>query len=325
MPAVETFPFDTSGLPHFFTRMPVRIRADYEEIYKGTMEIVNRVTPDKSAKAYKHAMYRHSAGPKECLSALTSGPGQFHRVMLGVEFYEVFWTHDDDMEHCTLEVAMFENKRLRHALYNETNDPTQGPGTSPLFDHRLEVARDLFRKFKAEDPVFYEELREITDEYLTKEEQFEANTGSLEEYLKFRVVHIGNKFICGILRWEAGIEFNEAERAMTEEYTEAVGVYFALSNDLLSFRCEDEGKGRVINSIIVLRKLHNIPEKAAFEMLTGVLVNHETKMFEMIDRILKRPDVTPAVAAYIEAMKWYCGGIFTWTMMSPRYTRPQIL
>lgn len=90
----NSVPVDTSGLPFCFTRLPVRIHRDKEEIQRFTLELVN-ATKKEGSKAHKHALYRHAVtGPDMNVYALSWCEADLDKMKLLIEFIELIWAHD---------------------------------------------------------------------------------------------------------------------------------------------------------------------------------------------------------------------------------------
>jgi hypothetical protein len=103
-------PVETSHLPTYFSRLPVRLHVDYEAIQQFTLETVRATKKEgtkvllfsmnnfgfaQDAQAYKHAYYRHAViGPELNVYALTWCEAEFERLKLLIEFVELIWSHD---------------------------------------------------------------------------------------------------------------------------------------------------------------------------------------------------------------------------------------
>ncbi|KAJ2936547.1 hypothetical protein H1R20_g544, partial [Candolleomyces eurysporus] len=318
--ACNSVPIDTSHLPYCFTRFPVRIHKDKEEIQRFTLELIH-ATKKEDSKAYKHSLYKYAFGPDMNIYSLSWCEADLDKMKLLIDFIELTWAHcrtllittesyfvnhphDDVAEEEPLENAVAESERLCRAMYEEyDSDPVADNG----FGMRIKRFRDIRDRMKAIDAVGWVEVRDATEEWLhidTKLRNFE----SLEEYLNIRKVHVGNKITTSFIRWTMGIRLSKAELSLIEPYTDCIGVWLGLMNDYMSWK---------------LMNQHNLPEEAAIDMIRGVLVRQEGKVLEMSEDLLSRTELSTDMRMYIQNLEYYAGGLFYWHFLAPRYTKPQ--
>ncbi|RXW18360.1 hypothetical protein EST38_g7498 [Candolleomyces aberdarensis] len=317
--ACNSVPIDTSHLPYCFTRFPVRIHKDKEEIHRFTLELID-ATKKEDSKAHKHSLYKYAFGPDMNIYSLSWCEAELDKMKLLIDFIELTWAHDDVAEEEPLENAVAESERLCRAMYEEYDDE---PVADNGFGLRIRRFRDIRDRMKAIDAVGWLEIRDATEEWLhidTKLKDFE----SLEEYLNIRKVHVGNKITTSFIRWTMGIRLSEAELAFIEPYTDCIGVWLGLMNDYMSWKRErTQPTDRVVNSIHLVMNRYNLPEEAAVDMIRGVLVRQEGKVLEMSEDLNGRTGLSTGMRIYIQNLEYYAGGLFYWHFLAPRYTKPQ--
>nr|WKM69310.1 terpenoid synthase [Candolleomyces candolleanus] len=316
----NSVPVDTSHLPYCFSRLPVRIHRDKEEIQRFTLELVH-ATKTEGSKAHKHALYRHAVtGPDMNVYALSWCEADLDKMKLLIEFIELIWAHDDVTEEDSLDDAVAECEQLRRAMYEEyDNEPTADNG----FGLRIKRFRDIRNRMKAVDSVGWIEIQDAMEEWLpidTKLKEWD----SLEEYLDLRKVHVGNNVMTAFIRWAMGIHLTKDELVFIKDYTDAVGVWLGLMNDYMSWKRErTQPTDRVMNSVYLLMKKYNLPEDSSVDMVRGILVKQEGKVLEMSEDLHGQAGLSTGMRAYIDNLEYYAGATFYWSLLAPRYAKPQ--
>ncbi|RXW19934.1 hypothetical protein EST38_g5905 [Candolleomyces aberdarensis] len=307
-------PIDTSHLPYFFTRLPVRTHKDKEEIHRFALELID-ATKEEDFKAHKHALYRYAFGPDMNIYSLSRCEADLDKIKLLIDFIELTWAHGEPLEN-----AVAESERLCRAMYEEYDDE---PVADNGFGLRIRRFRDIRNRMKAIDSVGWVEVRDATEEWFhidTKLKDFE----SLEEYLNIRKVHVGNKIMTSLMRWTMGVHLSEGELAFVEPYTDSIGVWLGLMNDYMSWKRErTQPTDRAMKSVHVVVNRYNFPEEASVDMVRDILVKQEGKVVDMSEELHGRTMLSTGMRMYIRNLEYYAGGMFYWHFLAPRYTKPQ--
>ncbi|KAJ3532750.1 hypothetical protein NMY22_g7617 [Coprinellus aureogranulatus] len=319
--AYNSVPVNTSDLPFFFTRLPVRIHREKEEIQRVTLELVD-ATKDEGTKAHKQALYRHAVtGPDMNIYALSYCEADLDKLKVIIEFIELLWkVWIDIMEEVPLEEAVPKYEQLRRAMYEEY---TSEPATENQFGTRVKRFHNICRELRAKDAAGWTELQAAIEEGLMVEAKVKE-WESLEEYLDVRKVHSGNNVLTTFLRWSMGIHLTQGELEFIMPFTDLIGIWLGLMNDLMSWKRErTQPTDRVMNAVYVLMKRYNLPEEVAIDTTRGMLVKQEGKVLEMARNLQREEGLSQALKVYIESLEHYAGGWFYWCLLAPRYAKPQ--
>ncbi|KAF5320640.1 hypothetical protein D9611_013760 [Ephemerocybe angulata] len=316
----NSVPVDTSHLPLCFSRMPVRIHRDKEEIQRFTLELVNN-TKEEGSKAHKHALYRHAVtGPDMNVYALSWCEADLEKMKLLIEFIELIWAHDDVTEEDPLEDAISECEQLRRAMYEEYDNE---PVADNQFGLRIKRFRDIRNRMKAIDSVGWVEIQDTMEEWLPIDKLLK-NWDNLEEYLDLRKVHVGNNVMTSFIRWAMGIHLTKDELTFIQPYTDAVGIWLGLMNDFMSWKRErTQPTDRIMNSVYLLMNQYKLPEDASIDMVRGILIKQEGKVLEQSKVLHETPGLSTGLRAYIDNLEYYAGATFYWSLLAPRYAKPQ--
>ncbi|KAH8806684.1 isoprenoid synthase domain-containing protein [Flagelloscypha sp. PMI_526] len=294
-------PISTANLPTYFSKLPVRLHVDFEDIQRFTLEVVAE-TKKEGTKAYKHAYYRHAViGPELNVYALTWCEAELDRLKLLIEFVELIWSHDDVTEEIALNGALDACEQLRRAMYEEYDSDPVPEGE---FGLRVLRFRDIRNRMNAIDREGMAEVIESMEEWLPIDKGLKA-WESIEEYLVLRKTHVGNGVMTTLIRWTMDIHLSKEELGQIQPFVDEVGSWLGLMNDYFSWKKERTQKtDRVMNSTHLLMKAHNIEEEAAADMLRGLLVKKEVQVLEMYKDWEGR------------------SATFYWSMLAPRYQKP---
>lgn len=80
---------------------------------------------------------------------------------------------------------------------------------------------------------------------------------------------------------------------------------------------------RILNAVPLLMKQYRIPEKAAVDMVRGLVVEQETRILATPRELRKTPSLSDDALAYVEGIERYAGGMFYWYLLSPRESKPE--
>ena len=126
------------------------------------------------------------------------------------------------------------------------------------------------------------------------------------------------------IRWSMGIHLTKEELKFIQPYTDIVGIWLGLINDFMSWKRErTQPTDRIMNSVHILMNMHKIPEECAIDMVRGILVKQEGKLLERSKELHAMPGLSTGLRAYIDNMEYYAGATFYWSMLAPRYAKPQ--
>lgn len=121
-----------------------------------------------------------------------------------------------------------------------------------------------------------------------------------------------------------GIHLTKDELQFIQPYTDAVGIWLGLMNDYMSWKRErTQPTDRIMNSVWLLMKHHKLPEAAAIDMVRGILVKQEGIVLERSRELHSMRGISSGLRAYIDNLEYYAGATFYWSLLAPRYAKPQ--
>ena len=129
-----------------------------------------------------------------------------------------------------------------------------------------------------------------------------------------------------LLRWSLDIHLAKEELKVIQPYINAVSRWASIMNDFMSWKRESaQATGRIVNIVHVLMQRHNLSEDVAMDLARGMLVKQESEVLERKKGLQESMDLSPGLRAYVDGLDGYMGGIFYWSLLSPRYATPRPL
>ena len=126
------------------------------------------------------------------------------------------------------------------------------------------------------------------------------------------------------IRWAMGIHLTKDELTFIQPYTDAVGIWLGLMNDFRTWKREPtQPTDRIMNTVHLLMKKHGLPEEVAVDTPRGLLVKQEGKVLELSQDLHAKAGISTGLRAYIDNLEYYAGATFYWSLLAPRYAKPQ--
>ncbi|KAF9002133.1 isoprenoid synthase domain-containing protein [Cyathus striatus] len=311
-------PIDTSSLPSYFTRLPVRIHKDTAAIDIATMDAIERCTSSGS-KEYKQALFRHS-NPFGNPYALVYPESNTEKMEYVVKVIEILSIHDDLTEEMTYEDAQQEHEVLRQGLHEEYDSSTETGKTVGLKNAYLREARIRMLSL---DPVDTPPLLKEVERYIMGYDSSNENFKTLEEYLPFRIWNVGAILCWHSCRWAMGLHFTDEELQAIKDLEMGFGRMLALTNDYFSWEREkSQPTDRIRNAVPILMRQYSLGEKQAKLLLKGIIIEEEEQV-KILRIKLINSEPSEDVMRYIDALELYVGGNIYWSATCPRYNKPQ--
>src|ERR1700733_8371840 len=106
-----------------------------------------------------------------------------------------------------------------------------------------------------------------------------------------------------LIRWTMDIHLTKEELEFIQPFVDEVGSWLGLMNDFFPWNKERKQKtDRVMNSIHLLMKTHNLNEEAATDMLRGLLVKKEVQVLEMYKEHEAKTGLSKGMRMYLEGL-----------------------
>ncbi|KAL0056879.1 hypothetical protein AAF712_016508 [Marasmius tenuissimus] len=300
---------DTSLVPQYFQRFPVRIHADEPFIAQGSnaaRKTFQRLVPEKDARS-------HAVGPYGDAYAICYPEGKAEKVKLAAEIIEALWMYDDVIEALPQEEAALEHATVKQLVSGDKTETA--PGKKNLMTSIFHDARD---RITALDPEGSPWIIGTLRQYLTEYDGNDKTYDDIEEYCAFRTLNVGFRIMSAFMQWTLDIYLNDEETQITKEFNAACGRVMALTNDYWSWEMEKKEavhrSAGIRNAVPVVMKQYSLSEKDAKIFIKGLTVQAEEAAWKL-GLILKET----TVKAYVYAMLLLMGGSGFWSATSPRY------
>ncbi|KAL0570073.1 hypothetical protein V5O48_011891 [Marasmius crinis-equi] len=307
---------DTTLVPQYFQRFPVRVHKDELLIAQGSdaaLKTFKRLVPEKDTRS-------HAVGPHGDAYAICYPEGKTEKVKLAAEIIEALWMYDDIIEALPQEEAALEHATVKQMLSGNKNGSV--PGKKTLM---TSIFRDAADRMTALDPKGSPWVIGTLKQYLTEYDGNDKTYEDIEEYTTFRTLNVGFRIMSSFMQWTLDIYLNEEETKRTEDFYAACGRVMALTNDYWSWEMEkkeavDRTAG-VRNAIPVVMKQHSLSEKDAKIIVKGYTVEAEEVMWKLAHDLKKIGSEN--VKNYVNAMLLLMGGSGFWSSTAPRYNEVQ--
>ncbi|KAL0568081.1 hypothetical protein V5O48_013906 [Marasmius crinis-equi] len=150
---------DTTLVPQYFQRLPVRVHKDEALIARGSnaaLKTFKRLIPEKDTRS-------HAVGPHGDAYAICYPEGKTEKVKLDAEIIEALWMYDDIIEALPQEEAALEHATAKQMLSGNKNGTVSGKKSL-----MTSIFRDAADRMTALDPKGSPWVIETLKQYLTE-------------------------------------------------------------------------------------------------------------------------------------------------------------
>ncbi|KIK50134.1 hypothetical protein GYMLUDRAFT_990502, partial [Collybiopsis luxurians FD-317 M1] len=200
---------DTSLVPQYFQRFPVRRHKDEPLIAQGVNGIrktFERLVPERHARS-------HAVGPYGVVYAFCYPEGKTERVKFAAEIVEALWLYDDIIEVLPHEEAALEHATVIQMLAGDKH--RMAPGKKNLMTSIFSDTRD---QITALDPKGAPLLIEMLQQYLIEYDANDKTYNDIEDYCTFRILNVGFGMMAYFVEWTLDIHLTEEETQLTKEF-----------------------------------------------------------------------------------------------------------
>ncbi|KAJ5281176.1 isoprenoid synthase domain-containing protein [Penicillium angulare] len=306
-------PTISSTLPSF-TSLPIRIRE--ENLYQGL-----RARIRSSWMLVRHSKVHSSAGAECALGHIVSlvmpeCPPE--RIDLATEVFDYAFIQNGRIHISSIYTLIFNKLKETDAL--ETPESREAEAKSDQFDI---LAMEILG---IEHPLTISMLSSVHEYLMTKHEAVPSFL-NFEEYLKYRVTHVGSKadfdlsilslMICILMDIPIGSEELENIHHIIQPLDE----YFALCNDYFSYwkEKEDTRGGEYPSAIVFLMKSKGISEGIALEIVREKMISLEESHYSALRKTIAENALSLDQQRYIQYLQLAQGGAHAFSCTAYRY------
>ncbi|KAI4273155.1 MAG: hypothetical protein LQ337_004827 [Flavoplaca oasis] len=147
---------------------------------------------------------------------------------------------------------------------------------------------------------------------------------TLEEYIPYRMLDVGEMFWFGMVTFGMAITIPEEEMGTCKRLMRPAWIVAGLQNDLFSWEKEHEtarrlGRRNVINAIWVLMQEHSINVNEAKDMCRRIIKDNVSEYLNTVESKKDDRSLSSDLRRYLEAMKYTLSGNAVWSLICPRY------
>ncbi|MCJ1261630.1 hypothetical protein MMC22_001496 [Lobaria immixta] len=147
---------------------------------------------------------------------------------------------------------------------------------------------------------------------------------TLEEYLPYRVIDVGEPFWFGAVTFSMALTILEEELDLCKQLARPAFVTLSLTNDLFSWekerdQAERDGIPHVMNAIWILIQERSITELEAKDLCRAKIKESVAEYTCVVEDAKKNPDLSLDVRKYLEALQYSISGNLVWSLSCPRY------
>ncbi|KAL0057466.1 hypothetical protein AAF712_015893 [Marasmius tenuissimus] len=310
---------DTTLVPQYFQRFPVRLHKDEPLIAQGsdaTRKMFRRLVPESEKDTRSYAV-----GPYGVVHAFCYPEGKAEKVKLAAEITEALWMYDDIIEALPQEEAALEHAAVKQ-LVSGDKIADAAPGKKNL---RTSIFHDARDRITALDPERAPWIIGTLRQYLTEYDGNDKTYDDVEEYCTFRTLNVGYRTCSLWVQWTLDIYLNDEETQITKEFDAACARVMALTNDYWSWEMEkkevvDRFAG-IRNAIPVVMKQHSLSEKDVKILVKDLTIQAEEVVWKTGLKL--KETGTDTIKDYVDGILLLMGGSGFWSATSPRYNSVQ--
>ncbi|KAF9257742.1 terpenoid synthase [Marasmius fiardii PR-910] len=319
--AMESKAIDTSLVPQYFQKFPVRVHKDEPLIAQcssAVLETFERLVPETKLQLY-------AAGP-DGVYAMCYPEAKTEKLKLSAEIFEALVIYDDVFEVIPHGEAALEHVTVVQMLARDKDGTAQGKKNV-----MASIFRGLADRITALDSKRSPWIIGTLKRYFIEHDGNDKPYEDLEEYTIFRTLNVGFRLVkCfpepatvmeTFMQWNLDVYLSEEETKLTKDFYAASGRVMGLTNDYYSWEMEKRRSvnrsAGIRNAIPVIMKQYSLSEKDAKIFLKGYIVEAEEVVWGLgLD--LKKAG-SDSMKKYVDAMFLFLGGTGFWSATCPRY------
>ncbi|PQE20308.1 fusicoccadiene synthase protein [Rutstroemia sp. NJR-2017a BBW] len=147
---------------------------------------------------------------------------------------------------------------------------------------------------------------------------------TLDDYLPYRIMDVGEMFWYGVVTFGMGITIPEEEMEICRKLMRPAWIAVGLQNDLYSWPKERDAAARnghthVVNAIWVLMREHKLSVKDAEVLCRRMIKERVAEYVQIVRNNKENSNISIDLRKYIEAMQYSISGNVAWSLACPRY------
>ncbi|KAG8526296.1 uncharacterized protein KY384_000289 [Bacidia gigantensis] len=217
-----------------------------------------------------------------------------------------------------------ENDHMLEAFCESLQDGPMQPGPQGKKQIQLQLLQEMMAIDKERALISTKAWARFVE--LAAGRQHDASFTSLETYIPYRILDVGETFWFGMLTFGLGITIPEAEIETCKQLTRPAWIVCGLTNDLVSWDKEyDEavrtGASGVVNAIWVLMKERSTGIEQAKQLCREIVKNNVKEFLKVVRDNKDNPKLSTDLRQYLEAMLYTLKGHAVWCLTCPRYNQ----
>ncbi|KAH7048409.1 isoprenoid synthase domain-containing protein [Macrophomina phaseolina] len=314
---VDPSEYDMDGISSPELDLRISKYADFEEI--GTI----RAQEDwRKYVGPVEPYYRGGLGPKYNFMAIAVPECLPERLEIISYANEFAFLYDDMVDNVSKEEGDKLNDQLMAAFQEAA---TTGKITQALTGKRYVQAQMLLEMMAIDKPRALVAMKAWAEfaELASGREHF-TDFASLDQYIPYRILDVGEMFWFGMLTFGMGLTIKEEEIEECRLLSRDAYIIFGLQNDLYSWdkevaAAEKIGQKHVVNAVYVIMKEHGVGVDDAKQICRRVILEHEAKYIKTLREVEKRTDLSHDLKRFVEALQYSSTGNVLWSVLCPRY------
>ncbi|KUL83692.1 hypothetical protein ZTR_07521 [Talaromyces verruculosus] len=154
--------------------------------------------------------------------------------------------------------------------------------------------------------------------------QHDTRFTSLETYLPYRIMDVGEMFWYGVVTFGMGLHIPDHEMDTCRDLMAPAWIAVGLQNDLYSWPKEQQaaqsrGEDHVVNAIWVLMQEHNVDVDGADKICRDLIKRYVAQYVRIVKENKDNELLSKDLRKYIEAMQYSISGNVVWSRTCPRY------
>ncbi|KAK4459663.1 isoprenoid synthase domain-containing protein [Cladorrhinum samala] len=241
------------------------------------------------------------------------------RVEVLSYFNEFVGLHDDVVEEVQQSLGDAQNDEARNTCLNYASAPAAGGRGGALTERsskkqkrdaagREKMIASVAERMEKIDPGPAAVALRLWAEWFDQGSgrRFYTRFASLDEYLEYRVLDVGEKLTTGMTIFSMSLDIPEHKFGLLSELCRPCWVAMGMTNDIYSWDKEKKaadlaGETSLCNSIWVLMEEHGIGKEEAETRCREIIRDNVARFAETVRTIHERKDISRDLAIFVEA------------------------
>ncbi|KAI9891309.1 MAG: hypothetical protein M1814_002822 [Vezdaea aestivalis] len=312
---VDPSTYQTEGLCE---GIPLRLNKNSDREDVGTI----RCQEDWKELVSDIGDYRGGMGPKYSFMSVSVPECSPDRLEIISYANEFAFLHDDVTDNVDQEKGDIANDEMMEAFREgatkgsiESKDYGKKQIQSKMLLEMLSIDRERALTTMKAWATFVE---------LASGRQHHTRFATLDEYIPYRVIDVGEMFWFGMVTFGMAITIPEDEIDLCRRLMRPAWVTAGLTNDLYSWEKEYEaslknGQPDVVNAVWVLMGEHNLTIDEAKDLCREKIKESVAEYVQLVKDNKDNPELSEDLRRYLEAMLYSLSGNVVWSLRCPRY------